>query len=88
MTIELFLKGLFIGGSIAMAVGPIGLLALAEHLKKVLSGMAIGLGAATADGIYGAIAGLGLTFITDFLTSHEIIIRIIGGLYLLHLLQS
>jgi len=42
-------------------------------------GFLSGLGAATADGLYGAIAGFGLTFLVDFLIGKQIWLRLIGG---------
>ena len=49
------------------------------------SGLVSGLGAATADAIYGCIAGFGLTFISNFLISQQVWIRLIGGLFLCYL---
>lgn len=86
MIIIFLLKGLIIGFSIAMAIGPIALLCLARTIERGrLSGLAIGLGAATADGMYGLVAGFGLTFITSFLTEHDLWIRLVGGIFLLYL---
>ena len=67
-----------------LAIGPISLLCISRTIEKGrLTGLAIGLGAATADGIYSGIAGFGLTFITSFLSEKELWIRLIGGLFLL-----
>jgi len=43
------------------------------------------MGAATADGVYGLIAGFGITFISNFLFSHNIILRLVGGCILCYL---
>jgi threonine/homoserine/homoserine lactone efflux protein len=40
---------------------------------------------ATADGIYGALAVLGLSFVSEILINAELPLRIIGGLFLLYL---
>ncbi len=86
MTTTFLLKGLIIGFSIAMAIGPIALLCISKTIERGrFSGLSIGLGAATADGIYGLITGFGLTFITSFLTEHNLWIRLIGGILLLYL---
>ncbi len=84
---EIFLaKGFVIGFSIAAPVGPIGLLCISRSLSfGRLSGLATGLGAATADGVYGAIAALGLAFVTDFLIGHQSSLTWVGGLFLLGL---
>jgi threonine/homoserine/homoserine lactone efflux protein len=43
------------------------------------------LGAATADGIYGCIAGFGLTFIANFLRIRQFWFHLIGGIFLCYL---
>jgi len=50
-----------------------------------LSGLIIGLGAATADVFYGCVAVFGLTVISDTLNSQRFWIRIIGGALLFFL---
>lgn len=81
-----FLKGLLVGLSVAAPVGPIGLLCIQRTLNKgKLSGFFSGLGAATADAIYGFIAAFGLTFISNFLISNQAIIRLFGGMFLIYL---
>lgn len=44
-----------------------------------------GLGAATADAIYGSIAGFGLTLVADFLVHQAIWLKLLGGLFLCYL---
>src|SRR5689334_8539728 len=79
-------RGLFLGFSIAAVVGPIGILCIHRTLQKgFLYGFVTGMGAATADGIYGCIAAFGLTFISTFLVSQQTWIRLIGGLFLVYL---
>lgn len=81
-----FLKGLLIGFSIAAPVGPIGLLCIHRSLSHGFKmGLTTGLGAALADGIYGAIAAFGLSAISSMLISHQLWIRGIGGLFLIYL---
>ena len=84
--IDLFLKGLVIGFCIAAPVGPIGILCINRSLHGGFkSGFFTGCGAATADGVYGLIAGLGLTTMALFLTQQKMIIQLIGGLFLIYL---
>ncbi len=79
-------RGLIIGFSIAAPVGPIGVLCIQRTLGKGrIYGLLSGLGAATADGTYGLIAGFGLTFISNFLIGQQLWIRLIGGVFLLYL---
>jgi threonine/homoserine/homoserine lactone efflux protein len=81
-----FLKGLLIGFSIAAPVGPIGLLCIQRTITYGRrSGLVTGLGAATADGLYGAVAAFGLTAISGFLVGQQFWFRLIGGLFLLFL---
>jgi threonine/homoserine/homoserine lactone efflux protein len=86
MDISFMLKGLLIGFSIAAPVGPIGVLCIRRTLTEGrTTGLVSGLGAATADAIYGCIAGFGLAFISDFLVSQQVWLQIIGGLFLCYL---
>lgn len=79
-------KGIAIGFAIAAPVGPIGILCIRRSLASGwLAGFISGLGAATADGIYGCIAGFGLTIIANFLVSQQFIIRLVGGIFLCYL---
>lgn len=86
MDIKLFLQSLLIGLSIAAPVGPIGVLCIRRTLTQGrMFGLVSGLGAATADALYGSIAGFGLSFISGILIGHTIWFRIIGGLFLCYL---
>ncbi|PWC56362.1 LysE family transporter [Azospirillum sp. TSO22-1] len=85
-TTFLFLKGAVIGLSIAAPVGPIGLLCIRRTLADGAAvGFATGLGAATADAAYGAVAGFGLAAVTDLLLGWQTALRLVGGLVLLWL---
>lgn len=86
MDLSVFARGLALGFAIAAPVGPIGVLVIRRTLAEGrLAGLVSGLGAATADGIYGFIAAFGLTFISVLLISQQDWIRLIGGLFLLYL---
>ncbi len=81
--ILLFLKGLLIGLAIAAPVGPIGVLCIRRTLAEGrATGFVSGLGAATADAFYGAVAGFGLTLVSVFLQGQEFWFRLIGGAFL------
>lgn len=78
------MRGLAIGLAIAAPVGPIGLLCIRRTLAHGRGvGFASGLGAATADAIYGGIAGFGLTTVSTALIGGERWLRLGGGLLLL-----
>ena len=81
-----FLRGLIIGFSIAAPVGPIGILCIRRTLAEGrMPGFVSGLGAATADALYGCVAGFGLTFISSFLINQQGWFRIVGGAFLCYL---
>jgi threonine/homoserine/homoserine lactone efflux protein len=80
---QLLLSGIIIGFSIAAPVGPIGMLCIRRTLAEGrLHGLISGLGAATADGVYGCIAAFGLAFISDLLVQQQVWLRIVGGAFL------
>jgi len=77
------LRGLVIGFSIAAPVGPIGVLCIRRTLADGRAvGFAAGLGAATADALYGAVAGFGLTVVSTALVGRQGWLRLIGGAFL------
>jgi threonine/homoserine/homoserine lactone efflux protein len=75
---EFFFKGIGLGFAIAAPVGPIGLLCIQRTLNAgLLIGLVSGLGAATADALYG--------FVAAFLVGQRFWLAIGGGLFLLWL---
>jgi len=86
MNISFLAKGLIIGFSIAAPVGPVGILCIRRSLSQgYLVGFFTGLGAATADALYGFIAGFGLTIISNILVSQQMGLKLMGGLFLCYL---
>lgn len=80
---ELLLRGLALGFAIAAPVGPIGVLCIRRTLADGrLIGFVSGLGAATADAFYGAVAAFGLTVVADLLAGQRIWVRLFGGVFL------
>jgi len=80
----LFLQGLLVGFAIAAPVGPIGILCIQRSLEKGFRiGLWTGLGAATADSLYGAMAAFGLTTLSTFLVTHQDNVRLLGAAFLL-----
>lgn len=83
MDFSFLLRGLIVGFSIAAPVGPIGVLCIRRTLAEGRAyGLVSGLGAATADVIYGCIAGFGVTFISNFLMRQQMWLRLVGGGFL------
>jgi threonine/homoserine/homoserine lactone efflux protein len=78
--IHYLVKGVIIGLSIAVPVGPIGILCIRRTLTQGrIIGFLSGLGAATADAFYGAIAGFGITVLSNLLVGQQTGLRLIGG---------
>ena len=86
MDLALVGQGFVLGFAIAAPVGPIGLLCIQRTLSQgQLIGLVSGLGAATADALYGAIAAFGLTLITAFLVEQQVWLGLLGGAFLCYL---
>src|SRR5689334_6442225 len=72
------------GMAIAAPVGPINVLCASRTLAKGrASGLLSGLGAATADALYGGIAAFSIALVIDFLRREQFWIRVLGGLLLI-----
>eukprot|EP01036_Dinobryon_divergens_P021952 gene21952-30173_t len=75
------MRGAVIGFAIAAPVGPVGLLCIRRTFAHgARTGLASGLGAATADAMYGLIAALGVSAVAALLLEHAAMLRIVGGL--------
>lgn len=86
MDISFLIRGLIFGLSIAAVVGPMSVLCMQRTVNRgLLYGLVSGMGIATADGIYGSIAGFGLTVIISLLFSLQLWIHLLGGLFLIYL---
>jgi threonine/homoserine/homoserine lactone efflux protein len=86
LIVAYLIRGFILGLSIAAPVGPIGILCIHRTLSEGRRvGFISGLGAATADAIYGSIAAFGLTIITNILINQRLWFHIIGGLFLFYL---
>jgi threonine/homoserine/homoserine lactone efflux protein len=86
LSLPLLLQGILLGFSIAAPVGPIGVLCIRRTLADGrLMGFLSGLGAATADMLYGAVAAFGLTAVMTLLVEQQFWLRAVGGLFLLYL---
>ena len=79
-------RGWLIGLAIAAPVGPIGVLCIRRTLTNGrLIGFVSGLGAATADMFYGAIAAFGITALQNLLLRQQAWLRLLGGAFLIYL---
>ncbi len=81
-----FWRGVLIGLSIAAPVGPIGVICIRRTLADGrAAGLVSGLGAATADAVYGSIAAFGLALISETLVAQQFWLRLVGGGFLCYL---
>jgi len=79
-----FIVGLILGFGISIPVGPINLICVQRTLNEGRkAGFIAGLGAATADSIYGLVAAVGISFVAEELQAHNIALRVLGGLLLI-----
>jgi threonine/homoserine/homoserine lactone efflux protein len=84
--VEVFWKGCLLGFAIAVPVGPVGLLCIRKTLQfGRTAGICAGLGAATADTVYGSLAAFGLSFLSVFIQDWSNSLRLIGNFFLLFL---
>ena len=85
MLLIFLLKGIAVGIVIAVPVGPVGVMCVRRTIfEGKRAGFVSGLGAATADALFGLIAAFGLTFVSDWLIGYHQWLRIAGGFYLLY----
>ena len=86
MSFSFLLQGIAVGFSIAAPVGAIGLLCIQNTLTGgIRLGLASGLGAATADMMYGILVAVGMRTLSTFLLTYQTILRLGGGLFLCYL---
>lgn len=84
-----FIRGIIVGFLVAAPVGPIGVLCIRRTLALgPVMGFASGLGAATADTVYGSVAAFGLSAISTFMVEHQLWLRAVGGAFLCYLAYS
>lgn len=79
-----FIRGLVAGFALAAPMGPVAMLCVRRTLTKGrLQALVAGTGAAAADMIFGAVAGLGITVVNTFVTDYQTVIGFIGGIVVL-----
>ena len=86
MDLTFLVRGLAIGFIVAAAVGPISVLTIRRTIDHGrVYGLASGLGVASADASYGAVAAFGLTAVTSVLVGAQTPLALIGGAFLIWL---
>lgn len=77
-------KGILIGLMVSVPLGPMGVLIIQKTLHKgALAGFVAGMGAACADLFYAAMAAFGIGFVVNIIQAHELILQIVGGIFLI-----
>lgn len=86
MLLGFLLKGVLVGLIIAVPTGPVGVLCIRRTIfHGQLAGFVSGLGAATADAIFGIIAAFGLSVVSELLLDYQQWLRLGGSAFLLFL---
>ncbi len=77
---ECIFEGILIGICTSIPVGPIAILCIQRTLQRGhWHGFFSGIGAATSDTLYAALALLGLTMVMSFIEAHQLVIQIVGS---------
>lgn len=80
----LFIQGIIIGLTLAVPVGPISLVCIHRTVADGrFHGIVSGLGVATADSLYAAVAFLGLTAVSGLIIGHQTLFRLLAGIALI-----
>lgn len=75
------LTGIIIGLFISVPVGPIGILCIQRTVNRGRAhGIITGLGATTSDLIYAVLVGFSMSFVINFIETHQVMIQIVGSL--------
>lgn len=80
----LLITGFGLGVVFSAPVGPVNILCIQRAFRSgYLSGLAAGLGAVCADGIFATVAAFGITAVSGFVEGHSLWLQAIGGVLLL-----
>jgi threonine/homoserine/homoserine lactone efflux protein len=84
--LPIFAKSMGFGLAVAAPVGPMSILCIRRSLTLGWrQGLSTGLGIASGDGLYAAVAALGLTGISEFMLVHDRPLHLTAGLFLIYL---
>ncbi|MGQ9846667.1 MAG: LysE family translocator [Bacteroidales bacterium] len=86
MGLILFIKGIIIGLSASIPLGPVGLICIQKTLNnKRINGVVAGIGAAFADTFFAVVAAFGISAVHNFIEKQQLFLRLSGGIILLSL---
>jgi threonine/homoserine/homoserine lactone efflux protein len=84
MDVSLFVQGIIIGLTLAVPVGPLALICIQRTVTEGrFHGIFSGIGVATADSFYAAIAFLGLTVLSSLIIAQQYLFRFLAGVVLI-----
>ena len=84
--LPVFITSIGFGLAVAAPVGPMSILCMRRSLTHGWRpGIATGLGITAGDGLYAAVAALGLTGISEFMLAYDRPLHLAAGLFLLYL---
>ncbi len=82
----LFLRGVAIGFAIAAPIGPVGILCIRKALADGrLAAFVAGMGAALADALFGGVAALGIGAAMAFIDGQMVLLKTVGGAFMIGL---
>jgi threonine/homoserine/homoserine lactone efflux protein len=80
----LLITGVGLGVVFSAPVGPVNILCIQRAFRSgFFSGLAAGLGAVCADGLFATVAAFGVTAVSGFVEGHSLWLQAIGGVLLL-----
>lgn len=86
MDFLLYIKGIVIGLSASIPLGPVGLICIQKTLNsRRTNGVVSGMGAALADTFFAVVAAFGISAVHNFIETQQLFLRIGGGIILLFL---
>lgn len=86
MELNLLIKGIIIGVIFGIPVGAVGAMTIQRTLNfGYLTGILSGLGSSIADVFYACIGAFGITVVSDFISDNNLIINIIGSMFLIYI---
>ncbi len=82
--VQIVVNGIIIGILTSAPMGPVGMLIIQRTLNKGRwPAFFTGIGAGLSDLLYSLLCGLGLSFATDFIKKNEMILQVVGSVFLI-----
>ncbi|MCT4614796.1 MAG: LysE family transporter [Marinifilaceae bacterium] len=83
MDLHYILKGIIVGLTVSIPLGPIGVIIIQKTIQKGrMAGFLAGMGAAVADLFYASVAAFGLGVVMNFIKEQEFYLQLVGSLIL------